>query len=184
MTTRTSPDLPAPFFDFAMSVLMVFVALFVLATFDTPRPPQAGVLTPKAEFLIELTWDDGSASDVDLYAKGPDGKIVFFGSRRTETMFLDQDNTGNGNGSVVDRREIVTVRAIEPGRYEFNAHAYRLAGPASVKMRVLKLNPYSVVSERAITFDMPGQERTLAAMNVRADGSAEPYEAQTRMVGK
>ncbi|MGX1786810.1 hypothetical protein ACWIGM_08745 [Bosea sp. NPDC055332] len=167
-----------------MSVLMVFVALFVLATFDTPRPPQAGVLTPKAEFLIELTWDDGSASDVDLYGRGPDGKVVFFGSRRTEIMFLDQDNTGSGNGSVVDRREIVTVRAIEPGSYYFGAHAYRLASPVNVKLRVIKLNPYSVVSERAVTFDMQGQERTLAAMTVRADGSAEPYEAQTKMVGK
>lgn len=184
MTARTSPDLPAPFFDFAMSVLMVFVALFVLATFDTPRPPQAGVLTPKAEFLVEMTWDDGSASDVDLYAKGPDGKIVFFGSRKTEVMFLDTDNTGNGNGSVVDRREIVTVRAIEPGSYFFNIHAYRLAVPVSVKLRVLKLNPYSVVSERSYAFDTQGQERTLAAMNVRADGSAEVFEQQTRMVGK
>ncbi|MGY6249724.1 hypothetical protein ACXIUS_19555 [Bosea thiooxidans] len=183
MTARASAELPAAFFDFAMSVLFVFMALFVLSTMDTPKPA-AGVLTPKAEFLVEMTWDDGSASDVDLYARGPDGKIVFFGSRKTEVMFLDTDNTGNGNGEIKDRREIVTVRAIEPGRYEFNAHAYRLTGPVSVKLRVLKLNPYSVVSERAVTFDTQGQERTLAAMHVRADGSAEPYEAQTRMVGK
>ena len=183
MSASRSAELPAPFFDFAMSVLFVFMALFVMSTMDTPKPA-AGVLTPKAEFLIEMTWDDGSASDVDLYAKGPDGKVVFFGSRKTEVMFLDTDNTGNGNGSVADRREVVTVRAIEPGAWHFNVHAYRLAGPVSVKLRVLKLNPYSVVSERAITFDTQGQERTLAAMHVRADGSAETYEAQTRMVGK
>lgn len=183
MSASRSAELPAPFFDFAMSVLFVFMALFMLSTMDTPKPA-AGVLTPKAEFLAELTWDDGSSSDIDLYAKGPDGKIVFFGSRKTEVMFLDTDNTGSGNGSVVDRREVVTVRAIEPGSYYFGAHAYRLAGPVNVKLRVLKLNPYSVVSERAVTFDTQGQERTLAAMNVRADGAAEPYEAQTRMVGK
>lgn len=180
---HTSAELPAAFFDFAMSVLFVFMALFVMSTMDTPRP-SAGVLTPKAEFLIELTWDDGSSSDVDLYAKGPDGRIVFFGSRRTEVMFLDNDNTGNGNGAIQDRREIVTVRAIAPGNYVFGAHAYRLAGPVSVRMRVLKLNPYSVVREATYAFDTQGQERTLAAMVVRSDGSAEPYEAQTRMVGK
>lgn len=184
MTARASAELPAPFFDFAMSVLFVFMALFVMSTMDTPRPPQAGALTPKAEFLVELTWDDGSSSDIDLYAKGPDGKIVFFGSRKTEVMFLDNDNTGTANGDIKDRREIVTVRAVVPGNYSFNIHAYRLAGPVSVKLRVLKLNPYSVVSERAVTFDTQGQERTLAAMVVRSDGSAEPYEAQTRMVGK
>ncbi|CAN7597272.1 hypothetical protein [Bosea sp. LjRoot237] len=184
MTARASAELPAPFFDFAMSVLFVFVALFMLSTMDTPRPPQAGVLTPKAEFLIELTWDDGSASDVDLYARGPDGKVVYFGSRRTEVMFLDQDNTGNGNGGVADRREIVTVRAIEPGDYKFNVHAYRLSGPVSVKLRVLKLNPYAVVAERTVTLDTQGQERTLAAMTVRADGSVEAFEANVKMVGK
>lgn len=183
MTARSSAELPAPFFDFAMSVLFVFMALFMLSTMDTPKPA-AGVLTPKAEFLVEMTWDDGSASDVDLYAKGPDGKIVFFGSRKTEVMFLDTDNTGGGNGSVADRREVVTVRAIAPGTYTFNTHAYRLTGTVNVKLRVVKLNPYSVIKEAAVTFDTQGQERTLAAMNVRADGSAEVFEQQTRMVGK
>lgn len=180
---RAREGLSPSFLDMAMTVVCVLLAMMLISVFSEPKPA-AGVLTPKAEFLVEMTWDDGSASDVDLYAKGPDGKIVFFGSRKTEVMFLDTDNTGTGNGSVADRREVVTVRAIEPGRYEFNAHAYRIAGPVNVKLRVLKLNPYSVVSERAVTFDTQGQERTLAAMTVRADGSAETYEAQTRMVGK
>lgn len=180
---RPREGLSPAFLDMAMTVVCVLLAMMLISVFSDPKPA-AGVLTPKAEFLIEMTWDDGSASDVDLYAKGPDGKIVFFGSRKTEVMFLDTDNTGNGNGSVADRREVVTVRAIEPGSWVFNAHAYRLAGPVNIKLRVIKLNPYSVVSERAVTFDTQGQERTLAAMTVRADGSAEVFEQQTRMVGK
>jgi hypothetical protein len=99
-------------------------------------------------------------------------------------MFLDNDNVGSGNGAIQDRREIVTVRAVVPGNYSFNAHCYRCTGTANVKLRVIKLNPYSVVSERAVTFDTQGQERTLGAMVVRADGSAEAYETQVRMVGK
>lgn len=180
---RAREGLSPAFLDMAMTVVCVLLAMMLISVFSDPKPA-AGVLTPKAEFLVEMTWDDGSSSDVDLYAKGPDGKIVFFGSRKTEVMFLDNDNVGTGNGAVADRREIVTVRAVAPGRYEFNAHAYRLAGPVNVKLRVLKLNPYSVVSERSYAFDTQGQERTLAAMVVRADGTAEPYEAQTRMVGK
>lgn len=181
--SRASAELPAPFFDFAMSVLFVFMALFVMSTMDTPKP-SAGVLTPKAEFLAELTWDDGSSSDVDLYARGPDGRVVFFGSRKTEVMFLDNDNVGSGNGSIQDRREIVSVRAIVPGTYVFNSHCYRCTSPVTAKLRLVKLNPYSVVSERVVTFDTQGQERTLAAMTVRADGAAEPFETQVRMVGK
>lgn len=183
MTKRARDGLSPAFLDMAMTVVCVLLAMMLISVFSDPKPA-AGVLTPKAEFLVEMTWDDESASDVDLYARGPDGKVVFFGSRKTEVMFLDTDNTGSGNGAVADRREVVTVRAIEPGSYEFNVHAYRLAGPVNVKLRVLKLNPYGVVRESAITFDTQGQERTLVAMNVRADGSAEPYEAQTRMVGK
>jgi hypothetical protein len=167
----------------AMTVVCVLLAMMLVSVFDEPKP-SAGVLTPKAEFLAELTWDDGSSSDVDLYARGPDGRVVFFGSRKTEVMFLDNDNVGSGNGEIKDRREIVTVRAIAPGNYVFGAHAYRLAAPTTAKLRVVKLNPYSVVSERAVTFDTQGQERTLGAMTVRADGSADAYETQTRMVGK
>jgi hypothetical protein len=180
---RAREGLSPAFLDMAMTVVCVLLAMMLISVFSDPKPA-AGVLTPRAEFLIEMTWDDGSASDVDLYAKGPDGRIVFFGSRKTEIMFLDNDNTGTANGAVQDRREIVTVRAVAPGTYTFNAHAYRLAGPVSVKLRVLKLNPYSVVRETSYAFDTQGQERTLAAMHVRADGSAEVFEQQTRMVGK
>lgn len=180
---RAREGLSPSFLDMAMTVVCVLLAMMLISVFGDPKP-SAGVLTPKAEFLAELTWDDGSSSDVDLYARGPDGKVVFFGSRRTETMFLDNDNLGSDNGQINDRREIVTVRAIAPGNYTFNAHCYRCTGPANIKLRVVKLNPYSVVSERAVTFDTQGQERTLGAMVVRADGTAEAYETQTRMVGK
>lgn len=180
---RAREGLSPSFLDMAMTVVCVLLAMMLISVFDDPKP-SAGVLTPKAEFLAELTWDDGSSSDVDLYARGPDGKIVFFGSRRTETMFLDNDNVGSGNGEIKDRREIVTVRAVVPGNYSFNAHCYRCTGTVTAKLRLVKLNPYSVISERAVTFDTQGQERTLGAMVVRADGSAEAYETQTRMVGK
>lgn len=183
MRKRAREGLSPSFLDMAMTVVCVLLAMMLISVFDDPKP-SAGALTPKAEFLAELTWDDGSSSDVDLYARGPDGKVVFFGSRKTEVMFLDNDNTGSGNGTIQDRREIVTVRAVVPGNYSFNAHCYRCAGAANVKLRVIKLNPYSVVSERAVVFDTQGQERTLGAMVVREDGTAEAYETQTRMVGK
>lgn len=183
MTKRAREGLSPAFLDMAMTVVCVLLAMMLISVFSDPKPA-AGVLTPKAEFLVELTWDDGSASDVDLYARGPDGRVVFFGSRKTEVMFLDNDNTGSANGAIVDRREIVTVRAVAPGTYTFNAHAYRLAGPVNVKLRLIKLNPFGLIKEAAYTFDTQGQERTLAAMVVRADGSAEVFEQQTRMVGK
>lgn len=189
-----SADLPAPFFDFAMSVLFVFVALFMLSTMTEPQPPQAGIITPKAEFLIELTWDDGSRDDVDLYARGPDGKVVFFGRRDSSLMFLDRDNVGSNNTvesaagplELRDRKEVVTVRAVVPGEYTFNGHMFRKNSPAPVKLKlqVIKLNPFRVVAAAETTFDTQGQEQNLVAMSVGPAGDVTAvYTVPVKMVG-
>lgn len=189
---RSSPDLPAPFFDFAMSVLFVFVAFFMLSTMDTPKPA-AGVVTPKAEFLVELTWNDGSSDDVDLYARGPDGKVVYFRNRTTGLMFLDHDNIGSNNTvesaeggkvAIKDRRETVTIRAVAPGEYLFNAHAYRLASPNKLRLQVTKLNPYRVVTVAEANFDTAGQEQNLVAMTVNGAGEVTSvYTVPVKLVG-
>lgn len=191
MANRTH-GLPAPFFDLAMGVVFVFMALFMLSTFDTPKP-SAGTLTPKAEFIVELTWNDGSADDIDLMAKGPDGNIVYFSKRETALMALDRDNVGTNNvvdmadgtkQQIADRRETVTIRSLVPGEYSFNALAYRKndPGPTKVGLKITKLNPYHVVTVAEVTMDTERQETTMATMRVAADGSAEAYLVPVRMV--
>lgn len=192
MTSRATHGLPAPFFDLAMGVVFVFMALFMLSTFDTPRP-SAGAITPKAEFMFELTWEDGSADDIDLYVRGPDGKVVYFAKRETALMSLDRDNVGRNNTvempdgtkqEIADRRETVTVRSLVPGEYTINAHAYRKndAGPTKAKLTVTKINPFRVVTVAEAIIDTERQETTMATMRVSADGSAEAYLVPVRMV--
>lgn len=192
MTTRAREGLSPAFLDMSMTIVCVLLAMLLISVFQDTQPPQAGAITPKAEFLVEMTWDDGSADDIDLYARGPDGKVVFFGNRTTGLMFLDRDNLGSNNTvesgagklELADRRETVTIRTAAPGSYVFNAFAHRARGKNTARLRVIKLNPYSVVAVAEATLDQQGQERTLVAMVVRSDGSAEPYAAQVKMVGK
>jgi len=194
MTARTA-SLPAPFFDMAMSVLFVFIAMFFLMTFDIPKPA-TGAVTPKAEFLIELAWDDGSRDDIDLYARGPDGQVVFFGNRKTPLMFLDVDNVGRGNAvkqpdgtwkEVVSRRETVTIRAIQAGEYQLNVHAYRKNEPAPAKavVTVTKINPYRVVTRAEVELTAEGEEKSVATFTVGADGEVtDVYLIPVKMVGR
>lgn len=191
MAKRTREGLSPAFLDMSMTIVCVLLAMLLISVFQDPKPAE-GAITPKAEFLVEMTWDDGSTDDVDLYARGPDGRVIFFGNRTTSLMFLDRDNLGTNNtvdgptGPVAlpDRREIVTIRALEAGDYAFNAFCHRCTGRNAVKMRVLKLNPYAVVAAAEATLDQQGQERTMVAMSVGADGVASPYAAQVKMVGR
>jgi hypothetical protein len=191
MSSRTREGLSPAFLDMAMCIVCVLLAMMLISVFQDPKPAE-GAVTPKAEFLVEMTWDDGSTDDVDLYARGPDGKVVFFGNRTTGLMFLDRDNLGSNNTvatatgtlELKDRREIVTIRALAPGEYVFNSFCHRCTRTNAVKLRVVKLNPYAVVAAAETTLDQQGQERTMVAMTVDANGTASPYAAQVKMVGR
>jgi hypothetical protein len=195
MTRATNADLPAPFFDLAMAVVFVFMALFLISSLDTPKPA-SGAVTPKAEFLITLDWNDGSMDDVDLWVRGPDKEVVFFGKKRTPLMFLDNDNMGRNNGvrlpngeraTVPGRREVVTIRSTQAGEYCVNAHLYRRIDttPTALRLSVVKINPYRVVTEASAVFDKQGQEQTLACFTLDAHGDVSAvYVVPVKMVGR
>lgn len=188
---------PAPFLDMAFGVLFVFLAIIIISTVDDPKKQNDPAPVPKAEFLITLTWDDGSQDDIDLYVRAPDGSIVYFRNKQTPLAFLDTDNTGLSNavqspdGSYVaipSRQEVVTIRAIVPGEYVVNAHFYRKSSaPGFVnhaKMTLVKLNPYSAVTEANAVFDLQGQEQTLTNFTVDASGIVTSvFVAPVKMVG-
>lgn len=193
MSPTKRKGLPAPFFDFAMSVLLVFIALFFISTFEETAKNKAEL--PKAEFLIEMVWDNDSMDDVDLYVRDPVGNIVYFGHRDQPLLGLDVDNQGVNNlitmpdGTkklVHERKEIVSIRAIVPGEYTINAHMYskRDETPVGVKIRLIKVNPYKDVTTAEEQFDAKGQEKTLLNFTVNAQGEVDSmYVSPTKLVG-
>jgi len=181
----------------AFGVIFVFLAVIMISTVDEPKKAVTEAPIPKAEFLIQLSWDDGSLDDIDLYVRGPDRNVVFFNKRQTPLMFLDTDNLGMNNAvtmpdgtytPVPTRREIVTVRAVAAGEYTVNAHFYKKNSPKGSKdnlvLSVLKLNPYAEIGRATAVFDEQGQEQTMLNFTVDAKGDvAEVFQAQTKMVG-
>jgi hypothetical protein len=178
-----------------MSILAVFLALFLVSSFEEVKNTAHEL--PKAEFIIDLSWNDGSQDDIDLYVMDPTGKIVFFGQKSSPIMFLDLDNRGNSNWvdmpdgtrkDIPDRKEIVTIRTIFAGEYTVNAHVYskRDEGvPVKVKLRLIKVNPYREITVNEVTFDAKGQEQTLLNFVVDSSGNVtSTYVMNNRLVGK
>lgn len=195
---KVNAGIPAPFLDMAMGVIFVFLAVIMISTVEEPKKIAVENVPPKAEYLIQLSWDDNSEDDIDLYVRSPDNQVVYFSRRQTPLMFLDADDLGRGNTmalpdgttkTVPTRRETVTVRAIMPGEFCVNAHAYRKNSPpgvvAHLVMTVTRLNPFSEITRATATFDTQGQEQTLANFTVAADGSVSAvYLAPVNLVGK
>lgn len=192
-----SEGMPASYLDMAFAVIFVFLAVILISTPEKPKKANDPAIMPKAEFIVELSWSDGSQDDLDLYVRTPDGKIVFFANRQTPIAFLDVDNVGRNNSvtlpdgttqEVKSRVETITIRAIVPGTYTVNVHAYRKSSDPSfidhAKVKITKLNPYSVVTETTADFDTQAQERTLANFVVEPDGSVSSvYASESKMVG-
>lgn len=162
------------------------------------KKPDAIPATQRAEILIQLSWDDGSVDDLDLWVRGPDGQTVFYKSKSTPYMFLDHDETGRGDTitapdgtiqTVPSRMEVVTIRAIVPGDYVVNCHSYhKESGPGVIdhaKLRIIKLNPFSIITEASADFDSEAEEKTLANFTLAADGSISAvYLSPVKMVGE
>lgn len=198
MRSRGAHGVPAPFLDMAFAVIFVFLAVIMISTVEEPKKAAVESIPPKAEFLVTLSWDDDSQDDIDLYVRGPDGKVVYFSNRQTALLFLDADNLGKGNtlgmpdGTVVTvptRREVVTIRAVVPGTYDVNTHFYRkYSMPGYVnhlQVVIVKLNPFSEITRATAVFDTQGQEQTLANFTVAPDGSVSSvFLAPVQLVGK
>lgn len=181
------------FIDFGLTLAVICLTLVVLAVFTPPKKDNTPPITPKAEFLITLSWNDGSDDDLDLYVRGPDGTIVFFKNKSAPYMFLDHDDTSQNDiinqQKIPSRIEVVSVRAIVPGDYTVNTHCYHKgSSPATVDhahVRVLKLNPFSIVKEVDEDFTATGQEKTMVNFTVEPDGSvSQVYRDQVHLVGQ
>jgi hypothetical protein len=197
MRTRQASGIPAPFLDMAMGVIFVFLAVIMISTVDEPKKSVTEAPVPKAEFLVQLSWDDNSQDDIDLYVRSPDKNVVYFSRRQTPLMFLDADNLGLNNAldmpdgsisQVPTRREVVTVRAIMPGEYVVNSHFYKKNSPPGtvdhLVMTVTKLNPFAEVTRAETVLDTQGQEQTLANFTVEPDGKVTSvFLAPVALVG-
>lgn len=142
------------YIDWLLFMMITMLVMFVIS-FMMMAKQMDGNVTSKAEFLIEMQWDDGSNQDIDLWVANPTGAILMYQSKDIAQMSLDRDDLGTNNrveyngqqyGSS-ERREVATIRSLIPGRYVVNAlfFARRNDSPVTVTITVRKLNPYGEI---------------------------------------
>ena len=181
-----------PFYDMLFNMLIAFVFCFIVALLAmNPTKSKAGDVPAKAEYIITLSWPDLDPNDIDTWVRNPAGEVVWFRNREAGLMYLDRDDRGESNSSIVVngrrvvspfRQEVVTIRGIVPGEYVVNAHYYeskeidtsnpRAGQPVDVTLSVVKVNPRAeVVFNGQHRLAKRGDEATLVRFSVNADGS-------------
>ena len=187
------------FLDMLFNMVLAFAFLFVLAflLIRPPAPPVPANVQLKAEFMLTLTWPDKSFDDVDLWLQLPNGKKVWYSQRDTEYATLDRDDRG-GHGDTFGQypnrqvlflnREVITVRAIVPGRYIAAVHVYstfsdvegipaEVSLPYTASIEVLKINPrVERIAKVDAVFKHRWEAKTLLAFTVNQDGVVTDIE--------
>lgn len=169
------------YLDYFIYLLTVFSALFILSFIQIQEDQKKGNIIDPAQFIIEMTWADGSDSDVDLWVAGPNGNIVYFNHKDSGVLVLDRDDLGINN-SVVNadgtfyinksRREVATIRTIVPGTYTVNVMMYnnRENHPQNTRVTIRRLNPYEEVFDKTLELGPSGEEKTALQFDLDENG--------------
>lgn len=170
------------FLDMVFNLVLAFAFLFLVSWLMVrpPAPPTTPNIKLKAELIIQLAWPDGSLDDIDMWLQLPDGSKVMYLSKDKGLAVLDRDDLGgfqdltkSPDGEVKWiklNRELITIRAIEPGRYVVALHVFSAkseyegvkseAGlPFDAIVEMTKLNPQSELVVRETVRLTRGNER-------------------------
>ena len=172
-----------PFTDLLFNALLGFTFLFLVAIMFMNPQAKSGIIDPKAEYILTITWEDFSPDDVDVWVEDPEGQIVWFRTPEAGLLHLDRDDRGlvndtiTINGEEVENplnQEVVTLRGVVKGEYVVNVHYYasETSRPVDVNVRLAKVNPkLEVVYYGTVTLDKKGDEKTAVRFSIGRDGA-------------
>lgn len=60
-----------PFSDLLFNALLTFTFLFLMALLLMNPQAKSGIINPKAEFMITVSWPDNTPDDIDTWVEGP-----------------------------------------------------------------------------------------------------------------
>lgn len=183
--------------DILFCMLFLFFCVCVLQASVMKMEASKKNVESKAEFLITITWPDGYNDDIDTYLEDPLGNIIFYEQKQKGLMHLDRDDLGTSNDRAVGpdgktklirhNIEVATLRGYVAGEYTLNIHAFNLSnlmygedglmkekpdstGIVPVKIKIEKLNPYSIVLIKEIELSYKGQEETVCRFTLDDEG--------------
>ena len=171
-----------PFTDLLFNVLLSFTLLMFLAIIFMNPIPKTGVINPKAEYIITVSWADNNPDDIDTYVEDPQGNIVWYHIREAGLMHLDRDDRGNFKDTIMMdgekinnplNQETITLRGIAKGEYVVNIYHYlaNTVDEIPVKVKVEKVNPtVQVIFYDTLFVNGKGTELTAARFILDKDG--------------
>ena len=172
-----------PFTDLLFNILLGFILLFFLAILFINPAEESGKIDIDAQYVVTVSWPDGSEDDVDTWILDPNGNTVWFRNRSSNLVHLDRDDRGMLNdtievsGTQVQNplnQEVAAIRGVLPGEYVVNVHYYKTVNGASVpvSVKVAKVNPvYTVSYYGTTTLEYEGDEKTAVRFTVTGNGS-------------
>lgn len=164
-------------------IIQALTFLFVLAAIFMNPVAKTGIINPKAEYLITVSWPDRDPNDIDTYVEDPEGNILNFTNKDVGLMHLDRDDRGNLNDTIVVEgkkienplnQEVTTIRGIVPGEYVVNVDYYASQNNKAVPVSISvdKVNPrLEVVYYGTVTLEKKGDEKTVVRFTIDPSGT-------------
>jgi len=171
-----------PFTDLLFNALLGFTFLFLVAIMFMNPEAKSGLIDPKAEYILTITWEDNSPDDIDTWVEDPDGQVIWFRSPEAGLLHLDRDDRGlindtiTINGEVVKNplnQEVVTIRGVVKGEYVVNLHYYasETLKAVDVNIRLVKVNPaFKIIYYGTVNLEKVGDEKTALRFKIGGDG--------------
>jgi hypothetical protein len=172
-----------PFTDLLFNALLGFTFLFLVAIMFMNPEAKSGIIDPKAEYILTITWEDNSPDDVDVWVEDPEGQILWFRTPEAGLLHLDRDDRGLVNDVITIageeiqnplNQEVVTLRGVVKGEYVVNLHYYasETKKPVDVKVRLVKVNPkLEIIYYGTVNLEKRGDEKTAVRFKIGGDGS-------------
>lgn len=171
-----------PFTDLLFNALLGFTFLFLVAIMFMNPEAKSGIIDPKAEYILTITWEDNNPDDIDVWVEDPDGRLVWFRNPEAGLLHLDRDDRGLLNDTLIINgeevqnplnQEVITIRGVVKGEYVVNLHYYasETGNPVDVNLRLVKVNPaLEVIYYDAVNLEKVGDEKTALRFRINIDG--------------
>ncbi len=181
MSTRQRSQID-PFTDLLFNALLGFTFLFLVAIMFMNPEAKSGIIDPKAEYIITVTWEDNNPDDIDTWVEDPDGQVIWFRNPEAGLLHLDRDDRGLINDTIIINgeqiqnplnQEVVSIRGVVRGEYVVNIHYYatETQKPVTVNVRLDKVNPaLEVLYYGTVNLEKKGDEKTAFRFKIGGDG--------------
>jgi len=184
------------FVDLLFNLLVGFTFLFMLAFILINPVAKKEAHDPKAEYLVIMSWDDNSKSDIDLWIKDDKDNVVGFRAKDFALLTLDRDDLGDRNDMYTSKenvelipvnREVISIRSKTQRRYVVTTHFYNNLGnpditPENIKIELLQVNPYRILKIVEVTLTEPSEEKHVFEFEVLNDGDVVFHESNQLIV--